>query len=140
MVVESPDYTKATVRSVLVNDLEEVWRKDVEYNRSWKMRGGVGAFMMLARKWDRLENQLKRDDAPTSADGARAPAKYDIFEHIEADPRAESVIDDIRDLRRYLLLVETEMIARGVIQIPPAANVTPLHQPQTKATIREEPI
>ena len=28
------------------------------YGDSWKQRGGVGAFMMLARKWDRLEKQV----------------------------------------------------------------------------------
>lgn len=87
------------------------------YGPSWKQRGGVGAFMMLARKWDRLENRVKR------AIGGRfsslrdrdiaAVAAYDIFGHIAADQRAEGVIDDVRDLRRYLMLVEAEMRARG---------------------------
>jgi hypothetical protein len=74
------------------------------YGNSWKSRGGVGAFMMLARKWDRMENRLRR----SAGDGA-----YDIFGHIMMDQRSEGVIDDVRDLRRYLMLVEAEMRARG---------------------------
>ena len=31
---------------------------------------------------------------------------YDIFEAHEIDSRAEGILDDIQDLRRYLLLVE----------------------------------
>ena len=70
------------------------------YGDSWKKRGGVGAFMMLARKWDRLENSLERNN------------HYDIFKAIEMDRRAEGMIDDIRDLRRYLVLVEAEMMTK----------------------------
>lgn len=72
------------------------------YGPSWKSRGGVGAFMMLARKWDRLNNRLK---------GLRQ--MWDIFYGIAFDDRGEGVIDDVRDLRRYLLLVEAEMRQRG---------------------------
>ena len=52
--------------------------------------------MMLARKWDRIENQVN-------------DSNYDIFLALEEDGRQEGLIDDIRDLRRYLLLVEAEM-------------------------------
>jgi hypothetical protein len=57
----------------------------------------VGAFMMLARKWDRLEKQ-------TNDFG------YDLFAAINDDTRDEGILDDIRDLRRYLLLVESHML------------------------------
>lgn len=80
-------------------DVQELIRKDKEYGASWKKRGGVGAFMMLARKWDRLELQVQ-------AHG------YDVFKAAEADKRAEGLLDDIGDLRRYLLLVETEILQR----------------------------
>lgn len=97
------------------------------YGPSWKQRGGVGAFMMLARKWDRLENRVKKfmpvgkvDLSPepfkpgTVARGIqRMIAGYDIFSHIAYDERSEGIIDDVRDLRRYLMLVEAEMRARG---------------------------
>lgn len=95
-----------------LTQLEHIAKEDVvgllkaqeSYGDSWKKRGGVGAFMMLARKWDRLENRVRS--------GAGA-SPYDIFGHIVADERAEGLIDDIRDLRRYLMLVEAEMRARG---------------------------
>lgn len=71
------------------------------YGNSWKKRGGVSAFMMLCRKWDRLEKFLEEQG-------------YDIFKALDADTRGEGIIDDIRDLRRYLLLVEAEAAARGI--------------------------
>jgi len=112
------------------------------YGNSWKSRGGVGAFMMLARKWDRLQNRLnmglteadkvdlrdvisvleagKPELMPGTPKAVAALLRkvlnlkaYDIFHHIAVDQRAEGVIDDVRDLRRYLMLVEAEMRARG---------------------------
>ena len=48
--------------SKIIQEVEKVAGEDVvnldmaeqSYGDSWKQRGGVGAFMMLARKWDRL--------------------------------------------------------------------------------------
>ena len=74
------------------NDVATLIEKGKSYGDSWKRRGGVGAFMMLARKWDRIENQ--------------ALAKgYDVFEAC----RDTDMLDDIRDLRCYLMLVEHEV-------------------------------
>lgn len=95
-------------RAVAQSDVEGLTKAQTHYGESWKKRGGVGAFMMLARKADRLELQLSKADAPFHNDGGRHPSRYDIMEHIEADGRSEGVIDDVRDLRRYLLLVEAE--------------------------------
>lgn len=86
--------------------LEDITKADVialmeaekDYGDSWRKRGGVGAFMMLARKFDRLENQTQK-------------YSYDVFEAYAEDTRAEGILDDIQDLRRYLLLVE-EFITR----------------------------
>ena len=50
--------------------------------------------MMLARKWDRIENQVTKSG-------------YDIFRTIANDPSDTGILDDIRDLRAYLLLVES---------------------------------
>lgn len=108
---------------VAQNDVKVLEVKDKEYGGSWKRRGGVGAFMMLARKWDRLESALDPNKGPSSnqhlaplssrlGNGKFVPA-YDIFSAIAADPRAEGILDDVRDLRRYLMLVEAEMLARG---------------------------
>jgi len=77
-------------------DVEGLMRAQISYGNSWKRRGGVGAFMMLARKWDRISNQCKKTG-------------WDIFKAIEADPSDTGILDDIRDLRRYLLLVHEEM-------------------------------
>lgn len=80
-------------------DTEILKEKEAGYKGSWKKRGGVGAFMMLARKWDRLETFL-------------VDYGFDVFMAIDKDVRKETVLEDIRDLRRYLMLVEAEMIDR----------------------------
>lgn len=95
--------------------LLEVAQRDVEglqiaeesYGDSWKSRGGVGAFMMLARKWDRLETILQK-----------APHQYDVLKEIVAEQSrgGEGCLDAVRDLRRYLLLVEAE--AASLIKLP----------------------
>lgn len=77
-------------------DLEALIVAEESYGDSWKKRGGVGAFMMLARKWDRIEKQCKDKD-------------YNIFKALEG-MEPTGLIDDIRDLRRYLLLVEQHMM------------------------------
>ena len=83
--------------NILANeDVTGLHDAEKSYGDSWKKRGGIGAFMMLARKWDRIENQVN-------------DCNYDIFLALEEDGRQEGLIDDIRDLRRYLLLVEAEM-------------------------------
>lgn len=84
-------------------DIMGLVKAEHSYGTSWRNRGGVGAFMMLARKWDRLENQCKKHG-------------WDIFTAIDTDQRPEGIIDDIRDLRRYLLLVE-EHAAPRIIQL-----------------------
>lgn len=84
------------LKTVLDEDFEKLLEAEKSYGDSWRERGGVGAFMMLARKWDRLEKQVKE-------------ANYDVFQAVVDDPREEGILDDIKDLRRYLALVETHM-------------------------------
>lgn len=93
------------------HDVEVLYVKEASYHGSWKKRGGIGAFMMLARKWDRIEAQVGRLQVQPN-DPTLGPPQFDIFAHAEADRRDEGLIDDIRDLRRYLLLVEAELEAR----------------------------
>ena len=87
---------KTKLIDIASNDVTALEMAEKSYGNSWKKRGGVGAYMMLARKWDRLENQCKKHG-------------YDIFLTAETDKREEGIIDDIQDLRRYLILVESEL-------------------------------
>lgn len=102
----------AHIKTICLEDGEGLHAGEKQYKGSWKRRGGIGAYMMLCRKWDRLENQIEST--------ANEATKYDIFDHIAKDKRPEGIIDDIRDLRRYFVLVEAEMRARGSV----AANST----------------
>jgi len=83
------------IRELCKDDVATLIVKDKDYGSSWRKRGGIGAFMMLARKWDRIETQCE-------AKG------YDIFQ-AAVDPTG--ILDDISDLRCYLLLVEEHIIA-----------------------------
>ena len=97
---------KERLLALAKRDAECVFKKDVEYGHSWRKRGGVGAFFVIARKWDRLEERLRLGGL----------IQYDLFEHIAVDNREEGIIDDVRDLRQYLLLVEETMMARGALK------------------------
>ena len=81
------------MRNISQVDVDKLELAGKSYGDSWKRRGGVGAFMMLARKWDRIENQV-------------LGYNYDVFDAYFNDDRKEGILDDIQDLRRYLLLVE----------------------------------
>lgn len=109
-MTDSGDKYLEKLEVVAAKDVQGLLKAQKSYGDSWKKRGGVGAFMMLARKWDRLEKRMQ--EKPKYDNGAFGNP-YDIFGHITADQRSEGVIDDIRDLRRYLILVEAEMLARG---------------------------
>lgn len=94
--------------NIVDDDLQYLRKKDVQYEASWKRRDGQGAFFTIVRPWDRLDAMCKRNG-------------YDLFEVIEREGLAGpdgSVIACIRDLRRYLLLVEAEMTERAESQKP----------------------
>ena len=96
-------FDRKMMEVIAENDINVLEYKGKTYGDSWKKRGGVGAFMMLARKWDRIENQVKEFG-------------WDVFAAVENQMDRvveESLVDDIRDLRRYLLLVEEELIRRN---------------------------
>ena len=87
------------MRQIAQGDLEALKIAEESYGDSWKRRGGVGAFMMLARKFDRIENQSRGEN-------------WDIFKAGIEHSGEDGLLDDIRDLRRYLLLVEQEILTK----------------------------
>ena len=87
------------ISQIAKNDVSKLIIAERFYGDSWRKRGGMGAFMMLARKWDRIENQVSSEN-------------YDIFLTYKKNQSQEGLLDDIQDLRRYLLLVE-EHITKG---------------------------
>jgi len=84
-----------TLNKVAFDLVETLRTKGAQYGNSWISRGGVGAFMMMTRKIDRIINQLKK------------PPIYDIVEHCRIDTRDEGIQDDLRDLTAYCLLILT---------------------------------
>jgi len=108
------------LQAIADGDVANIEEKERAYGSSWKRRGGIGAFMMFARKFDRIEQRVSTEIAATSE--TPAAQKHNLFQHILADRRTEPLLDDIRDLRRYLVLVEAEMAARGALEIGTARD------------------
>tara|TARA_R100001369_G_scaffold30857_1_gene54768 strand:- start:423 stop:737 length:315 start_codon:yes stop_codon:yes gene_type:complete len=90
------------MKEIAQNDLEALKRAESSYGDSWKRRGGVGAFMMLARKFDRIEHQVQH-------------LGWDIFEAGKVYTGADGLLDDIQDLRRYLLLTEEYILEHSTV-------------------------
>ena len=86
------------IENLALQDVAVLKEKGKTYGSSWRSRGGIGAFMMLARKWDRIEN-------------ISGGLGYDIFQAIQGG-NVGDILDDIRDLRRYLLLVEAHCMTQ----------------------------
>jgi hypothetical protein len=111
------------LKPVALEDVRFVIEKDTSYAASWKQSGGRSAWFMLKRKMDRLIAIMHDHDLPRTL--AEAMRQDDIFAKIKEKPGGEdgSTIAEIRDLRRYLLLVEAEMINEKVVVPPLAADL-----------------
>ncbi len=114
---DSGDAYLEVLQTIADEDVQGLKRAQMSYGNSWKSRGGIGAYFTMVRKSDRMDNRVKQQGPTVSRERiGLAPiiaAPYDIFAHVLVDPRSEGVVDDIRDLRRYLLLIEAELRARG---------------------------
>lgn len=85
-------------------DVQYVREKDTQYDASWKRHGGAGAFFTIVRPWDRFYHM--------ATGPAASGHEHDIFRIIRAQGLSGpdgSMIACVRDLRRYLLLLEAEM-------------------------------
>lgn len=102
------------LQEVVDSDVEHLRYKESKYKGSWKKRGGAGAFMMLARKWDRIEVEAEEKG-------------IDIF---QLCTNSSFRHNEVGDLRRYLMLVEAEMRRRG------DGNEEPLEENKEQALIR----
>jgi hypothetical protein len=115
------DYTIADISKLAMADVHLLERKDAEYGRSWRRRGGHSACENVMRKVDRLTTQLEKHG-------------WDIFAALLEEGNTERLLDTIHDLRGYLYLVEAHLMAEGKLT-PPAT--TPL---ETDASIYTVPL
>ena len=98
------------MKDLAQQDILSLIESEKSYGDSWKRRGGTGAFMMLARKFDRIEQQAES-------------CNYDVFKAGNMFGGEDGLLDDIGDLRRYLFLVEHH-IRYGIQDINPDADTT----------------
>ena len=52
-------FDRTNFEDIVEDDVTELEEAHESYGNSWRKRGGIGAYMMLARKWDRLENKAE---------------------------------------------------------------------------------
>lgn len=86
MLTDSDMIQLKKISDKINNTLKE---KGVHYGDSWKKRGGPGAYMVTARKMDRIEQIVAQNG-------------YDIFRVMKENPGG--ALDDIEDLVGYLML------------------------------------
>ena len=98
------------MKDLAQQDILSLIESEKSYGDSWKRRGGTGAFMMLARKFDRIEQQAES-------------CNYDVFKAGNMFGGEDGLLDDIGDLRRYLFLVEHH-IRYSIGDIDPDADTT----------------
>jgi hypothetical protein len=98
------------MKNLAQEDILSLIESEKSYGDSWKRRGGTGAFMMLARKFDRIEQQAES-------------CNYDVFVAGSRFGGEDGLLDDIGDLRRYLFLVEHH-IRYSIGDIDPDADTT----------------
>ena len=92
--------------------------------------GGVGAFMNLARKWDRISQNCERTG-------------WDILQALEMDRRPEGLIDDLRDLRDYCILVDEywtrgQKVAQHIKEVVPLRDDDPVHPQDDILDVEDE--
>jgi hypothetical protein len=100
------DELKSALLRVAEQDVGGLLQARLSYGDSCLKRGGVGFMCNIFRKTDRLEVLAEKP-----ARGER----YDLFDIILSDNLADvdGILDTVRDLRRYLMLAEAHLIARG---------------------------
>lgn len=107
--------------------LEIIARQDVEgliearrnYGDSWRAEGGFSAYFNVKRKIDRFVVMMAREPLIINRSRDGQPnltrERYNVFSQILADVAqgGEGTLDAVRDLRRYLTLIEAFLIEEG---------------------------
>jgi len=79
-------------------DRKVLEKKDASYGSSWREEGGFSAYFNTSRKWSRFHKQCKDHG-------------FDVFKAHDALPEGEeAMIESVRDLRRYLFLIEMHLM------------------------------
>ena len=106
-LVENSPYVslKKDTTAMLAQDCEEVRKRDESYGSSWKKRGGIGAFMMTARKFDRIMQNTPNNSLS------------ELRNHVGDEGVSDTIANDLKDFRRYLLLIETEIAVRTLTMV-----------------------
>ena len=129
---------------VATEDVSELLRKEKTYQGSWRKNGGSHAWQMIRRKIDRLVMMLQganKNEREFLLQCARLKStsgnsEYfqsalenllngdDIFVALERDQSGAdgTPLAEVRDLRRYLLLVEARMMAEAEERRGPMAT------------------
>ena len=94
------------IQQIAEEDVEGLIEAQVEYGDSWKQRGGPGAWFTVVRPLDRL-NTMMAKQMPSNG------ISNDIFQLMKDSESDGGVLNAVRDLRRYLMLVEAEVIRQG---------------------------
>jgi hypothetical protein len=136
---------ESALRQVAAQDVEGLIVARELYGDSWKAEGGFSAWFNIKRKIDRLVNCMKREPLILNRERSDLPTltreRYDIFSNILMDiaQGGEASLDAVRDLRRYLTLVEAELLLQGQSLPLQRDNKTAEERRQKEHTASERP-
>lgn len=102
---------ESILMDLLDGDLAKLRKAEESYGHSWISRGLRGAYFVMVRKIDRFENQMRQ-------------VNFDLPAALRAFPGKDGILDDIRDLRQYLFLIEAEIIAQDRLTMSKARGIT----------------
>ncbi len=104
------------IREVQAEDITVLQQKEEAYGDSWIKRGLNGAYFVIVRKIDRIENQMKN-------------CNYDLHTALKRYGGNDGILDDINDLSRYLLLLRAELAVVNEDQIKELAGMIDTSEP-----------
>ena len=97
---DMPQVQLQRLRRLAEEDVLALAQAHQKYGDSWRKKGGIGAYFTLSRKIDRYERACEQNG-------------FDLFQAVRNTPASDGTVqgkdgllDDVRDLRRYLSLVE----------------------------------
>lgn len=89
---------------IVATYVDVLMEKQPKYGDSWRRRNHSPGDN-LSRKWDRIEQALEAHN-------------WNIWDALRADPTDTGLIDDIRDLANYCILIHEHAIATSILGYP----------------------
>lgn len=108
--LRDPNVFYQMLDSTIIRESLMLWvlynKKNKHYQDSWKKRGDIGVLLTVARKWDRIDSQIRQAMANGNLD-EQGNLRESVF-----DGNSETLTDTIADLATYSLMWLADLMER----------------------------